>query len=167
MKLTEYKLRSVIKQELIKFLNEIEETELFQREPLIEDLLNNNYVKIAIQKYTESVTAAGFDLAAPAPGGTVLNREQLSFVKIYLRRICMALEYAYEETLDSNLSDDEINKLSEENLYNTNFYNTLDRISLEFERAIEQSIPSKSATLFDERESLNTVNDLIQQYITN
>jgi hypothetical protein len=162
MKLTEYKLRSVIKQELIKFLNEIKETELFQREQLeplreqlIEDLLNNDYVKTAIQKYTESVT------------GPVLNREQLSFVKIYLRRICMALEYAYAETLDPNLSDDEINKLSEENLYNTNFYKTLDRISLKFERAIEQSIPSKSATLFDETESLNTVNDLIQLYRTN
>jgi hypothetical protein len=158
MKLTEYKLRSVIKQELIKFLNEIKETELFQREPLdplIEDLLKNDYVIIAIQKYTESVT------------GPFLNREQLSFVKIYLRRICMALEYAYEETLDPNLSDDEINKLSEENLYNTNFYKTLDRISLEFDRAIEQSIPSKSATLFDETESLNTVNKLIQQYRTN
>jgi hypothetical protein len=155
MKLTELKLRSVIKQELVKFLNEIKETELFQREPLIEDLLNNDYVKTAIQKYTESVT------------GPVLNREQLSFVKIYLRRICMALEYAYAETLDPSLSDYEIDELSQKNLYNTNFYNTLDRISLEFEQAIEQSLPSKSATLFDETESLNTVNDLIQQYITN
>ncbi len=79
----------------------------------------------------------------------------------------MALEYAYAETLDPNLSDYEIDELSEKNLYNTNFYNTLDRISLEFEQAIEQSLPSKSATLFDETESLNTVNDLIQQYRTN
>jgi hypothetical protein len=127
MKLTESKLRSVIKQELVKFLNEMHTPEIISGEEHEKNKLFNLTNEPSVeQAYGKLV---GF-LKAFQPIG---NKIQLGYADVsnYLYLVGdlrTKLDLAFGDKLDSmNLSDDEKDELYDE-LYNLEMMKSLDNL---------------------------------------
>ena len=159
MKLTESKLRSVIKQELVKFLNEMHTPEIISGEEYekkkLFNLINEPSVEQAYGKLVGFLKA--FELIG--------NKIQLGYADVsnYLYLVGdlrTKLDLAFGDKLDSmNLSNDEKDELYDE-LYNLEMMKSLDKLYNYLSTFISKT-SSQTTEKFDF--NLPNTNALIQQ----